>query len=69
GNWFLFDPTRLAPTAGLVRIGAGRDAADTAFATLWGAAELKKLEVWANEDSDPSDLLDEHPSDLAVSTA
>lgn len=69
GNWFLFDPTRLAPPAGLVRIGAGRDAADTAFATLWGAAELKKLEVWANEDSDPNELLDEHPSDLAVSTA
>ena len=31
GRWYLFDPTRLAPTAGLVRIGVGRDAADAAL--------------------------------------
>ena len=38
GRWFIFDPTRLAPQTGLIRIGTGRDAADTSFATLFGPA-------------------------------
>jgi transglutaminase-like putative cysteine protease len=33
GGWWMVDPTRLAPIAGLVRIGVGRDAADVAFLT------------------------------------
>jgi len=37
-DWYLFDATRLAPVTGLVRIGAGRDAADVSFATLIGNA-------------------------------
>lgn len=49
GDWYLFDPTRLAPPAGLVRIGVGRDAADTAFATTWGQATLLSSEVHAVE--------------------
>lgn len=48
GQWYLFDPTRLASTVGLVRIGVGRDAADVAFATLTGLAELTSKDVWAN---------------------
>ena len=36
--WYLFDATRLAPASGLVRIGTGRDAADTSFATIIGPA-------------------------------
>ncbi len=44
-QWYLFDATRLAPTHGLVRIGTGRDAADTAFATIFGAAQLNNMEV------------------------
>lgn len=47
GQWYLFDPTRLAPPAGLVRIGTGRDAADVAFATIWGKAKLIHKEVLA----------------------
>lgn len=47
GGWYLFDPTRLASTSGLVRIGVGRDAADVAFATLTGSAILQKKSVWA----------------------
>lgn len=65
GQWYLFDPTRLASTLGLVRIGVGRDAADVAFCTLTGSATLLEKQVWAN-------LRDEH-TDLArnpaVSTA
>lgn len=33
GRWWLVDPTRLAPVEGMVRIAAGRDAADIAFLT------------------------------------
>lgn len=35
-RWYLFDPTGLCPTTGLIRIGTGRDAADVAFSTLFG---------------------------------
>ena len=45
GRWILFDPTRLAPQSSFVRIGQGRDAADTSFATIFGGAMLKKLEL------------------------
>lgn len=45
-QWYLFDATRLAPINGLVRIGTGRDAADTAFATVFGAIELNNMNVY-----------------------
>jgi transglutaminase-like putative cysteine protease len=38
GGWWLVDPTRLAPIAGMVRIAHGRDAADIAFLTTSGPA-------------------------------
>ena len=44
-TWYLFDPTRMAPVNGLVRIASGRDAADVAFATLVGRAQLESLVV------------------------
>ena len=65
GNWYLFDPTRLASTLGLVRIGVGRDAADVAFCTLTGTATLLEKDVWAN----PTDDQNEIGSNPAVSTA
>jgi transglutaminase-like putative cysteine protease len=45
GRWILFDPTRLAPQSSFVRIGQGRDAADTSFATIFGAAMMNKMEL------------------------
>ncbi len=48
GQWYMFDPTRLASTLGLVRIGVGRDAADVAFSTLTGSAFLKQKTVGAS---------------------
>ncbi|MGB7347201.1 MAG: transglutaminase family protein [Pirellulaceae bacterium] len=48
GQWYLFDPTRLASTLGLVRVGVGRDAADVAFCTLTGSATMLEKSVWAN---------------------
>jgi transglutaminase-like putative cysteine protease len=44
-RWYLFDATRLAPLEGTIRIGTGRDAADAAFATIWGAALLETMNV------------------------
>ncbi|MGH8971713.1 MAG: transglutaminase-like domain-containing protein [Acidimicrobiia bacterium] len=57
GVWDVLDPTRLAPRLSLVRIGTGRDAADTAFVTtLRGEAELLSSEVVAVVDGDlPAD--------------
>ena len=65
GHWYLFDPTRLASTLGLVRIGVGRDAADVAFCTLTGDATLLEKDVWANPTENETDR-DRNP---AVSTA
>jgi transglutaminase-like putative cysteine protease len=45
GRWILFDPTRLAPQSSFIRIGHGRDAADTSFATIFGAAVMNRMEL------------------------
>jgi transglutaminase-like putative cysteine protease len=45
GRWILFDPTRRAPQLSFVRIGQGRDAADTSFATIFGGAVMDKMEL------------------------
>jgi transglutaminase-like putative cysteine protease len=42
-RWYLFDPTELAPLDEIVRIGTGRDAAEAAFATFFGSAQLRRL--------------------------
>ncbi|MBC7781649.1 MAG: transglutaminase family protein [Proteobacteria bacterium] len=39
-RWILFDPTRLSPEVDFIRIGTARDAADVAFATLFGAIRM-----------------------------
>lgn len=67
GAWYLFDATRLAPIAGFVRIGAGRDAADCSFATLIGSAMSDSPQVMARDlDAGSSD---DAPLAGAVSTA
>ncbi|TWT73550.1 Transglutaminase-like superfamily protein [Posidoniimonas polymericola] len=69
GQWYLFDPTKLAPVSGLVRIGVGRDAADVSFATLTGDAVLIDKTVWASQ-SDYQNLPDpQSGGPPAVSTA
>lgn len=48
GCWCVVDATLLAPRASLVRIATGRDAADTAFLSIYGgAATLAGIEVMA----------------------
>ena len=36
-RWYLFDPSGVAIPMGFVRLGTGRDAADTAFSTIFGS--------------------------------
>ena len=50
GSWHVFDPTRLAPLNGLVRIATGRDAADVAVCTIFGNPELTRS--WVSCDCD-----------------
>jgi transglutaminase-like putative cysteine protease len=45
GSWVVFDATRLAHLNGLVRIGTGRDAADAAFASIFGSAACTQIKV------------------------
>lgn len=47
GHWILFDPTKLAPLNGLVKIANGRDAADAAVATTFGNVTCTSIEVGA----------------------
>ena len=49
GAWYLFDPTRKADPAGIVRIGLGRDAAEVAFCSPYGAVGYEKPEVWIRQ--------------------
>ena len=52
GRWYLFDPSGTAIPMGLVRLATGRDAADCAFATMFGsvvgAAPIIKMEPVPN---------------------
>jgi transglutaminase-like putative cysteine protease len=54
GKWYLFDATRKAALDGLVRIGHGRDAADTAFAIIYGSVNPQPMRVWIDR-TDPHD--------------
>jgi transglutaminase-like putative cysteine protease len=45
GRWVIADPTRLAPELGFIRIGHGRDAADSSFATIFGSATLVEMQL------------------------
>ena len=60
-SWWVVDATELAPRQSLLRVATGRDAADTAFLTSFGAATtLTSLEVTAVVDDfrlDNTDLL------------
>lgn len=48
-RWYIFDPTRLVPQNGLVRISTGRDAVDTAFATLFGNVQMEQMQLFVEQ--------------------
>jgi len=69
-RWWLFDPTGITPLTGLIRIGTGRDAADVAFATMFGNVRggMPTVAFAAIED-DAAGIAAPQPTRLAVSTA
>lgn len=68
-GWYLFDPTRRASPAGLVRIGTGRDAADVSFALIFGPATLTAMEVTAAALDAEGESAPPRAGDLAVASA
>jgi transglutaminase-like putative cysteine protease len=45
GEWILFDATRIVPLNGLIKIATGRDAADTAVASIFGKVTNMEMNV------------------------
>lgn len=58
GGWYVFDPHDLGPRKGRVFIASGLDAADAAFATLYGGASLTRFQVWADPVAESGEKLD-----------
>lgn len=44
GRWILFDATQLSPLTDIVRIATGKDAADTAFSTIFGMVKMTRMD-------------------------
>ncbi|MEO8153184.1 MAG: transglutaminase-like domain-containing protein [Rhizobacter sp.] len=63
GNrWYIFDPSGTAIPMAFVRFGTGRDAADVAFATIFGGvrSQAPAIRAWAVEDSSRGIVLPHH---------
>lgn len=70
GNrWYIFDPSGTAIPMAFVRFGTGRDAADVAFATIFGNVQTQAplIQTWAVEDA-PRGIELPHHSSQALST-
>jgi transglutaminase-like putative cysteine protease len=68
-RWYIFDPSGTAIPMGLLRFGTGRDAADVAFATIFGGVKAQPpvIRARAVEDAVRGFVLPEHCAD-ALST-
>lgn len=68
-RWYLFDPSGTAIPMGMVRLATGRDAADVAFATIFGSvfSEQPRITAWAEQDAAQGWELPAH-TPLALST-
>ena len=70
GHWVMFDPTRMAPTSRMVRVGTGRDAKDVAFATIFGDVRMVGKELTIVEDEGMLNQPDEvRPEAIALLAA
>ncbi len=49
GRWYSFDATQKQPAGGRIAVAYGRDAADVAFATQFGPAQLTNMHVWVEQ--------------------
>jgi transglutaminase-like putative cysteine protease len=69
GRWYIFDPSATATPMGFVRFGTGRDAADVAFATIFGGVKAQAPTIRAIAVEDASlDIVLPHHCALALST-
>lgn len=69
-RWYLFDPSGIGVPMGFVRIGTGRDAADVAFATLFGKVSSKAPWVRATAANAAGFVLPQHCREaLSTTTA
>jgi len=68
-SWYIFDPSGTAIPMGFVRFGTGRDAADVAFATMFGSVRSHRpiVRALAVEDADQG-LMRPHQCADALST-
>jgi len=55
-RWWAFDARNNVPRIGRILMATGRDAADVAFLTSFGAANLKSFLVISDEIKDPATL-------------
>ena len=70
GRWYIFDPTGISMSTGLVRLATGRDANDVAFATMFGSAAWSMPRVSMVAVENPADdIIAPAPTDLAISTS
>ena len=62
GRWYVFDPSGTSIPMGCVRFGTGRDAADVAFATIFGSvrSQAPVIHAYAVEDASRGMLLPYH---------
>jgi transglutaminase-like putative cysteine protease len=58
GRWYAFDARNNIPRIGRVLMARGRDAADVALTTTFGAHKLSSFRVWAEEVEDTLLLVD-----------
>jgi len=49
GSWYAFDPRNNTPRIGRILMARGRDAADAALSTTFGASKLESFRVWTHE--------------------
>ena len=68
-RWYIFDPSGTAIPMGFVRFGTGRDAADVAFATIFGGVTSKAPYIRAEAIEDARQGIGmPYPTDQALST-
>lgn len=69
-RWYLFDPSGTAIPMGMLRLATGRDAADVAFSTIFGAVQSAppEIHIWAEHDAAQGWEQPVHTT-LALSTA
>lgn len=69
GRWYIFDPSGTAIPMGFIRLGTGRDAADVAFATIFGGVRSMQPLIKATALLDPASatVMPRHTAD-AIST-